>query len=136
MKPNEVTVGDLVNIMNPITKEIHAGKITYEDLYYMQSEVNQQYYTPIELTDEIWDANGFTTVYESYKILQLDNNKFFQYYKYDGSLRLYWKGKDEWENHSEVIDLLFKCNVTYVHELQHAFTMCGIDKEIGLDTGF
>lgn len=76
-----------------------------------------KYIAPIPLTGEILEANGFT------------RSKVFVEWKYeDDNIYMLWKPfpwiKIEMEDHT----VMFPCE--YVHELQNALLLCGIDKEI------
>lgn len=80
----------------------------------------------IELTKDILKKNNW--VNDLYSILPIDKNKYLQYYWYENRLRCIWNGVDEYENHSEVTDIIFQCgNIKYVHELQHALKLCGLN---------
>lgn len=80
----------------------------------------------IELTKDILKKNNW--VNDLYSILPIDKNKYLQYYWYENRLRCIWNGVDEYENHSEVTDIIFQCGgIKYVHELQHALKLCGLN---------
>ena len=87
-------------------------------------------FDPVPITPEILKKNGFEV--DMYSTLQLGNGKWLEYYHHEHRLRVWWKGIDEWDNHSEVTELVSQCHVWYVHELQHALRLCKIDKEIRL----
>lgn len=97
---------------------------------YWNKIVTPPYIEPIPITPEILEKNGFKG--DGYAILILDEQTYLDYYYYEHRLRKHWCGVDEWENHSKVNDITFKCNCYYVHELQHALRLCGIEKEIEL----
>ena len=97
---------------------------------YWNKIVTPPYIKPIPITPEILEKNGFKG--DGYAILILDEQTYLDYYYYEHRLRKHWCGVDEWENHSKVNDITFKCNCYYVHELQHALRLCGIEKEIEL----
>ena len=92
--------------------------------------VQEQELELIPLTKEILEKNGFKI--DMYSTLQLCDGKWLEYYHHESRLRMWWKGVDEWENHSIETSLIFQCHVWNVHELQHALRMCGIKKEIKL----
>ena len=95
---------------------------------YWNKIVTPPYIKPIPITPEILEKNGFKG--DGYAILILDEQTYLDYYYYEHRLRKHWCGVDEWENHSKVNDITFKCNCYYVHELQHALRLCTIKKEI------
>lgn len=79
----------------------------------------------IKITKSILKKNGW--INDLYSILPIDENKYLQYYWYENRLRCIWNGVDEYENHSEVTDIIFQCGgIKYVHELQHALKLCGL----------
>ena len=75
---------------------------------------------PIPITDEFLKTNGFEKI-AMYHYLYLSNRDYLQYYPHECILRKYYKG-----------ELLFQCHCRYVHRLQQALRLCGIDKEIQL----
>lgn len=139
MKPEELSIGDWVNVLNyhwdgrPYTGQVN-GITKKHGTYYLQfgsglsAEIDRC--EPIPITKEILEKNGFKG--DGYAILILDEQTYLDYYYYEHRLRKHWCGVDEWENHSKVNDITFKCNCYYVHELQHALRLCGIEKEIEL----
>ncbi|WP_091962938.1 hypothetical protein [Prevotella sp. tc2-28] len=128
MKANELMIGDWVEctywtpskqlkvaeIRRIMDDEIKIG--VYSDdliLIFRQSEVK-----PIPITPEILEKNGFinyTDFYmwkeESLEPIHLDN------YDEDG-----WRLRINCDN--------IPCECKYVHQLQHALRLCGIEKEI------
>lgn len=86
---------------------------------------------PIPITSEILKANGWTWD-GMYARLRINEHSHFEYYKHERSLRKWWKGIDEWENHAEVSEITFRCHCCAVHQLQHALRLAGITKEIEL----
>ena len=85
---------------------------------------------PIPITKEILEKNGFKG--EMYAFLDISPNLYLEYYYHEHRLREWWTGIDEWNNHAEVKEIVFKCQCHYIHELQHALRLCGIEKEIEL----
>ena len=79
---------------------------------------------PIQITDAILKANGF-------------NREGGASYWHEGdrdACILYWsEDKEQLVIGSPCDDCMVKMNVRYVHELQHAFWLAGIDKEIKLE---
>lgn len=72
---------------------------------------------PIPLTPEILEKNGFENL--GFAILVLEDGCVLHYYFHEYRLTKYYNNS-----------ILFKCECVYVHELQHALKLCGIDKEI------
>ena len=111
-------------------------KVTSVNKYEVGIEGCEEYDTcmpnilfPIDITREMLEKNGFTCD-DAYAIVKLDEHSFLEYYYFENRLRKIWKGVDEWQNHSVVRDITFQCNCRYVHELQSAFRLAMVDKEI------
>ena len=86
---------------------------------------------PIPLTPEILEKNGF--IGKPYGYLKLDEQSWMEYYYHEHRLRKWWEGVDEYNNSTITKDICFECNgVCYVHLLQNALRLCGIDKTIEL----
>lgn len=120
MKINELMIGDLVNIAiegynNPTRiREIGSFwvKVIKDEMEYGNILV-----TPIPLTTEILEKNGF--VWDDSPISQCWEQYGLIIYPVGGGYRM-----NCGQNVSFKIDS--------VHELQHLFKLCGIDKEIEL----
>ena len=106
-----------------------AIKIEYDDGKYFWTDAEDDV-VAIPLTPEILEKNGFEG--KGYMLLKIDSNSWLEYYNYEHRLKKFWRGVDEWQNHSQVKDVTFQCRCYYVHELQHALQLCGIDKTIEL----
>lgn len=129
MKPEELMIGDyftLIDFNGPT-------RITaiYDDVVQLQenykSEFDEEWYSeayikdlkPIPLTSEIFEKNGFR--------LQSDRSEL-------GTLDTYWLGNELGAfrihrlNNGDYQFGLAK--IKFVHQLQHALRLCGIDKEI------
>lgn len=134
MKANELMVGDWVQ--NPLgakgwVKEIRLipkdsdgfGGYYLVDIAYSKdgdsyARLEAKELNPIPLTPEILEKYGFESCKEGYDI---------------GIPLLYWDkyctAVCGWTHCSNIIEV-FDCR--YVHQLQHALRLCGIDKEIEL----
>lgn len=91
---------------------------------------------PIPITPEILEKNGF-------KVKQKEGESNYEYVAAGGNyiiVFLFFRETiygistvmDCELGFSGGIDRIHKCNVKYVHELQHALRLCGIEKEIEL----
>lgn len=139
MKINEITVGDWVHYsINLGEDNVWDEKMQIVDIYGNQVNCNIEYdivisgylisnLTPIPLTEEMLEVNGF---------------------KYDDKIEEFrlFKRIDEYNrwsiqafivNDGFVFDVVFehlKCSnsvhrkITYVHELQHALRLCGLNE--------
>lgn len=131
MKATELMIGDIVYITPDKTGRVctvnrsNTGSsfVLVKDEHYTHSLVS---ITPIPLTTKILEKNGFKG--EGYLILELDEFSYLEYYPFEGRLRKIWHGIDEWNNHSDTKDITFQCHCKYVHELQHALRLCGMNE--------
>ena len=136
MKANELMVGDYVQLNESVYKVeeissqgwIHLLTVENGTRVQMTSDYILDHIEGVTITPEILEKNGF--VGEGYQLLILDKGDWLEYYHHEHRLRRYWEGIDEWENHLRVRDIVFMCHCHYVHELQHALRMCGVEKEI------
>lgn len=140
MKAKELMVGDYVLVrpsMMPIqVAAIHKKKVAYHATGDRLTWVRDGLIEPIPITPEILEKNGF-------KMKQKEGESNFEYVAageryiieflffretiYNVSTLL------ECElGFSGGLDRIHKCNVRFVHELQHALRLCGIEKEIVL----
>lgn len=131
MKANELMVGDYVynhrNWECPIV-EIHKNSALVIAKHYGEEEFLLSDLRPIPLTPEILEKNGFEKVYDKYK---LPNYRI----KWNGYTDLYFTvftGVDGYWNPIglNVITGGIPATVDYVHQLQNALRLCGINHEI------
>ena len=80
---------------------------------------------PIPLTQSLLEANGFKV--DGYAILNLQDGKWLEYYFHEHRFSMYYEGIDEWQNHSQVRDIIHRSQPFYVHELQHSLRLCGLN---------
>ena len=110
---NEVSLNDTSKTYG----SIYADKFPIEDI------------SPIPLTPEILEKNGFILEQNDYVYYAIEGNKYQNYicvnFRHNGEPR--------------VVEFSFvnkvQCafnNIVNVHELQHALRLCGIEKEIVL----
>ena len=82
---------------------------------------------PIRLTPELLEKNGFVKLWNQY-VLKADKEPFIHLISLDNlpnaNGRMLVAIKDRYTN--------AKIAITYVHQLQHALRLCGIEKEIEL----
>lgn len=124
MEANELMIGDWVLIngtpmqiqaINDIDGEIMAGDELYcliEDRAHSEDKVK-----PIPLTPEILEKNGFV------------RSSVFVEWKYErNGIYMLWKPFPWLQISTNEAEVKNECE--YVHKLQHALKLCGIDKEI------
>lgn len=140
MKANELMIGDWLQdrsgaIFKVVSIDKHALTVEYKG-----EELIQPYplTLPIPLTPEILEKNGFEKSY--YSILTADGYKKLPRYKYKNITQV----QDICRNlivisYSDLEGGAYdiRCGIgshiydlKYVHQLQHALRLCGIDKEI------
>lgn len=127
MKAKELQLGDWVNTpkgnyqIDSIQDNDVVGT-TYNNGDGVESLFDIDKVKPISLTVEILEKNGWSQVLYSNE--SYDNE--------DAEQLSLWTGEDdnEWWWHVGV-ELVTPLN--YVHELQHALRLCGIEKEIVID---
>lgn len=86
---------------------------------------------PIPITAEILEKNGWCAD-RMYATLRIDEHIHLVYYYHEHRLRKYYCGVDEWQNHQVVNDITMQCHCWYIHQLQHALRLAGVDKGINL----
>jgi uncharacterized membrane protein YkvA (DUF1232 family) len=103
--------------------EIWFIKGQRDDNDYLKTEFDETFIDsllfPIDLTPEIFQANGFS-VDSGYAILNLGDGKWLEFYFHEHRFTMYYEGIDEWQNHSKVRDIVCRCHCYYVHEVQQA----------------
>lgn len=136
MKANELKATDLMVgdwVMNANGKPMQVKRIVFGHFACAENggancwEYNNNF-KPIPLTPEILEKNGF------------ENQGFRHHDEYDGindrvvlsNYKDYMNSANEWyvRIDSEDYCSIARCELTYVHELQHILRLCKIDKEI------
>lgn len=132
MKANELMIGDWVKVL-PISRKTEAhnsqvgalarnvnNTISIEGGYFPAWtgwSVGEEYIVPIPLTAEILEKNGFEK-YEMYHTLH-ERNVRIEYYWHERRLEIQPYGGEPW---------IKMAGLHYVHELQHAFRLCGLNE--------
>ena len=144
IRVEEISIGDWVNVLNyhldgsPYTGQVN-GITKKHGTYYLQfgsalsTEIDRC--EPIPITPEILEKNGFRLKEEddSYKEYIAGEERCiieFCFYKetiYGVSTLL-----DCERGFVGGLDRIHKCNLLYVHQLQHSLKLCGISKNIEL----
>lgn len=134
MKKGELMIGDYLHdeFGNTCVVRYLSDVITIENLEGPNAGemILGTEFEGITLTYSILYRNGFKI--DGYAVLEIDTNTRLEYYLPEHRLRKVWRGIDEWDNHAEKTEITFQCHCFYVHELQHALKMCGIENEIVL----
>ena len=121
MKVNELMIGDWVLLWNKPQRvnyiNLDDGERIGTDKQYLAQIVEA--FEPISLTAEILEKNGFVRVDVGYRLKELYLTLSCS--SCDDNPKVFWLGISDLE-----------CRVEYVHQLQHALRLCGIDKEIVL----
>jgi len=144
MKMQELSIGDWVNVLNyhwdgrPYTGQV-KGITKKHGTYYLQfgsalsAEIDRC--EPIPITPEILEQNGFRLKEEndSYKeYIAWDEHCIIVFYFYKETIYRVSTLLDCERGFAGGLDRIHKCNLLYVHQLQHAFNLCGIPKTIEL----
>ena len=83
---------------------------------------------PIPLTKEVLEMNGWENN-DCYCYYRIDEHITLSFYMHEHRLMKVFCGIDEWQNHERVTDILFHCEgLKYIHELQHALRLCGLNE--------
>lgn len=92
--------------------------------------VNGRCIEPIPLTPEILEKNGFEKVYDKYKL----PNYRIKWNSYTDLFFTVFTGVDGYWNHVGLGVIIggVPATLDYVHQLQQAMKLCGINKEIVL----
>lgn len=143
MKANELMIGDWVFCTYPsIKKPVQVEEIRTvgdNELKIIISDekrlvFSERYVEPIPLTPEILEKNGFKDIsnhtLKGYDTFRLDIEQRDFDYCITIKLKDYFKLQSYDDRWYTLCEMEFGCN--YVHELQHALKLCGIDKEIVL----
>lgn len=136
MKATELMVGDWVFTRGQIEQvtSIYDGYICTE--HYEDS--HDYYFEPIPLTPEILEKNGFAKENEdelkiTYYFLERPYTTQITLYKEPiGDVSILFKAWGRVPSSAGGVNDIHLCSVKYVHEMQHAMRLCGIEKEIVL----
>ena len=138
MKANELMIGDWVCVnglnaqvfelaYNQTEKELTTGILdTQGEVYYCYE--GYDHVEPIPLTTEILENNGFDI--SDGEVMRYNFEEDGQSYHF--SLRQMYNQKDNKPNGYSFYAFNVLTIIDYVHELQHALKLCGIEKEIQL----
>lgn len=144
MKPEELSIGDWVNVLNyhwdgrPYTGQVN-GIAKKHGTYYLQfgsalsAEIDRC--EPIPITKEILEKNGFE--------VKEEGESYIEYVSGDEHSIITFVFFDEYVHGVDTVldcelgfvgglNRIHHCHVRYVHQLQHAFRLCGISKIIDL----
>lgn len=129
MKANELMIGDWVNYKGKINRIALADFGIDEAHMYWISEVE-----PIPLTKEILEKNGFVSnkhvyPYPYYEYINEKDKLKIGFAFPQGNRTSY---KEPWVYIDSKYVFIEHLPCIYVHELQHALRLCGIEKEIEL----
>ena len=133
MKANELMIGDWVQDITSVVIDAISNEdiCTYRDEHgYITA--NPSNLKPITLTAEILEKNGFEEKTESnpfvYYLFKDGDNSVSLEHTYDTT------DKEDYWACSIGNRLCDVCTISmhYIHELQHALRLCGIDKDIVL----
>ena len=123
MKANELMIGDYIfvkpNGMPIKVAAVHHKKVAYHAVINKLTWVRESLLEPIPLTLEILEKNGFED-WDGWSIYSPENT----------GIEIAWLGT--------ILKIGGECGnfelpaIEYIHQLQHALRLCGIDKTIEL----
>ena len=145
MKANELMIGDLIRIPH-IKKNGKVYRIDQANgdgngfAAVINGDFHESLLEPIPLTSEILEANGWEKVPQT----GCANPYHWQMEKYEDDRRdevyllyrimaheTFFRGMLVTINYPSACETIsFRKQIEFIHELQHALRMCGIDKEI------
>ena len=136
MKANEMMIGDWVTCKKWRENPFKLTRINDNGKYYYGITSNETQVgpflldeiEPIPLTTEILKKNGFDT--SDPEVKQYHFTEDGQSYHF--SLRQMYSQKDNKPNGYSFYAFSVLTIIDYVHQLQHALKLCGIEKEIEL----
>lgn len=129
MKANELMIGDWVMFPHGIDKIVDLPYIEGKGLCASFSASATLFPTPIEqlksipLTPEILEKNGWRWVERHSQWELIIDTIHFGWGFYKGCT-----SASDWDNEGDVEITSLRCE--FVHQLQHALRLCGIEKEI------
>lgn len=146
MKATDLMIGDWVQVIDAATSTPYYCRVRYTIWPSMENALigldNKEIFTqsvpadclcPIPITPEIFEENGI-------KLLEVGDNGVATPAKYRNRFEK-WEIHTQWKDTYLWYDRQAKywhlhdmgaARLYYVHELQHALKLCGIDKEITL----
>ena len=137
LKISDLSVGDWVKCDSKIyqlTSISNDGEVEleFDDEYnYRCRGASVDDLKPIPITAEILEKNGWW-VGRMHATLRVDEHIDLEYYFHEHQLRKWYCGKDERENHQVISEITMRCQCRYIHQLQYALRLAGVDKEINL----
>ena len=127
MKATDLMIGDIILFQGDgkhyRISEIDKANVLLETDNYMSVSLN--HIQPIPLTPEILERNWFKRGYKSKYSDEFEDEDMILIH-----FPLFWCNGRLWTSTGDDFYLLCKCE--YIHELQHALKLCGIEKEITL----
>lgn len=134
MDTKELQIGDLVLYTEFGKNEFHRVEIVEPTRVWLNgcnTYVPDEFIKPIPITPEILEKNGFVRIEEYEKYEWSENSAeewvIFEQLSFSDDLGVVYV-----EDYSRQIPLHYHNSINYVHELQHAFRLCGINKDIVL----
>lgn len=134
MKPEELQLGDIVTTTPsgmPIkVVAIHRKKVAYHACTNRFSWVRIGLLQPIPLTPKILEKNGFVKYNEVSDTPPYDKDEEGNmYYSYKGEHK-FWGWWQPNNVYLIPVNAMVDLEIKFVHQLQHAMRLCGINKEI------
>ncbi len=136
MKANELQIGDYVNYRGQIIKVTSLyDKGGSNEVGWSDKEsvwVNADNVEPIPVTYEIIEKNRMRVFEHRNPWQEEAKNLIKKWYSKDGKFYVSHYRVGDMFTYTVGNGVSRICNIRYVHELQHALRLCGIEKEIEL----
>ena len=140
MKANELMIGDYVRFKHGIDKVVGVSWVPgLGDCAWFAASAtlfpeSVEDVNPIPFTREILEKNGFKKLDFSHYHIQDRTLVLDADGKWDGPLEWHWvvTEMDTNANGQPYVLDWYVATIRFVHELQHALRICGVDKEIVL----
>ena len=131
----DLSVGNWVRLSGGVDYQVKAIDAAFDRLTLIgngeQRTESLYKVNPIVISKQILANNGWVTD-ETYARLKIDDNISFEYYYHEHRLRKWYNGVDEWNNHARTTEITFEAHCWYIHQLQNALRLAGVDIEINL----
>lgn len=131
----DLSVGNWVRLSGGVDYQVKAIDATFDRLTLIGNgeQRNESLYkvNPIVISKRILGNSGWVTD-ETYARMSIDDNISLEYYYHEHRLRKWYSGVDEWNNHERTTEITFEAQCWYIHQLQNALRLAGVDIGINL----
>ena len=130
MKATALMIGDWILCSDNIQRQVRYLQVRPSVIGIGGSSYDEDEIQPIPLTPEILEKNGFVKYNEVSDTPPYDQDEEGNmYYSYKGEHK-FWGWWQPNNVYFIPVNAMIDLEIKYVHELQHALRLCGINKEI------